>query len=106
MIETTDDMSIYIPKCKVGTPVFRVMTDNRIHKGFIKAYTVEYREIGVTNSHYEPRAYYTVYIQGYANGNYTETELFRKFFFTEEECAKAHVLEQYPYLFTDGKVLK
>jgi hypothetical protein len=93
---------IYIPKYMVGTPVYQVKEDNKVHTGYIKAYTVE--EVVDENSQGTLISYYTVAFQGYATENVDPASFEKKYYLSKEKCAKDYIKKEYPYLFNDANI--
>lgn len=96
---TTD---IYIPKYMVGTPVYQVKEDNKVHEGCIKAYTVE--ETINDDSKGTLISYYTIVFPGYSSANVDSAYLEKKYYLSKEKCAKDYIQKEYPYLFNDANI--
>ena len=97
-ITSTD---IYIPKYKVGTPVYQVREDNKLHTGYIKAYTVE--ETVDNEGQGTLISYYTIEFKGYSSSMVDHASLEKKYYLSKEKCAKDYIQKEFPYLFNDTK---
>lgn len=93
---------IYIPKYMVGTPVYQVKEDNKVHTGYIKAYTVE--ETSDNEGQGILISYYTIAFKGYSSSNVDPASLEKKFYLSKEKCAKDYIRKEYPYLFDDANI--
>lgn len=93
---------IYIPKYMVGTPVYQVLQDNRVHEGYIEAYTVEQ----TLDSNNKPTliSHYRIAFKGYSSSNVDPVSLEKKFYLSKEKCAKDYIQKEYPYLFNDANL--
>lgn len=92
---------IYIPKYMVGTPVYQVMPDNKVHTGYIQAYTVE---MVIKDKVQAITSHYTVAIQGYGTTNVDPASFEKKYYLSKEKCAKDYIKKEYPYLFSDANI--
>ena len=98
-ITSTD---IYIPKYKVGTPVYQVKEDNKVHEGCIKAYTVE--RTWDNDGNPILISHYTIEFKGYSSSNIDPASLEKKYYLSKERCAKDYIRKEYPYLFDSANI--